>query len=185
MLQWLAIMTLSIDLTPLSNANLAAELDRLGIPWVVTSADDRPEPPPSPIDLIAALSASDEARLRMALIPLFWARPDYAELASETAEIISDQPRLTLTCYYTAARLLQLKYADRLSRLGINNPILVDCFSQELGLSEPGDADALLAHLAKRHAELSGRPLNWYGTYEQAARRFMQRLERELSWKKR
>jgi hypothetical protein len=178
-------MSQSIGVTSFNNAALAAELDRLGIAWVVASVDDRPEAPPEPIELIAALSSSDEARLRMALIPLFLARPDYAELAGETAAMLAGQPRVTLICYYTAAELLQRKYEDPLEKLGLDSPILKDWFSQELGLRDAGDPDALLAHLANRHAELSGRQLNWYGTYEQAARRFMQRLEQERTWIKR
>lgn len=185
MLQWVVTMSQSIGVTSFTNAALAAELDRLGIAWVVASVDDRPEPPLEPIELIAALSSSDEARLRMALIPLFLSRPDYAELAGETAATLSGQPRVTLICYYTAAKLLQRKYEDRLEKLGLDSPILKDWFSQELGLSDAKDPDTQLADLAKRHAELSGRQLNWYGTYEQAARRFMQRLEQELTWLKR
>lgn len=184
MLQCVVTMSQSIGVTSFTNAALAAELNRMGIAWVVASADDRPEAPPEPIELIAALSSSDEARLRMALIPLFLSRSEYAELAGETAATLSGQPRVTLICYYTAAKLLQHKYEVRLEKLGLDSPLLKDWFSQELGLPDAGNPDTLLAHLANRHTELSGRQLNWYGTYEQAARRFMQRLERELTWTK-
>lgn len=174
----------SSSLVSFTNAALAAELDRLGIAWVVASVDDRPEPPLEPIELIVGLSSSDEARLRMALIPLFLARSEYADLAGETAATLSGQPRITLICYYTAAKLLQRKHVDRLEKLGLESPILRDWFSRELDLPDAGDPDTLLIHLAKRHAELSGRQLNWYGTYDQAARRFMQRLEQALTWTK-
>ncbi len=165
--------------TKLPAAALAAELGRLGIPFVTFSADDRPLPPPAPDMLLASLAMSDEARLRMALIPLFLTLPNHARSVTEAAVALPARAQVTLVCYYTAAMLLQRKYAQRLSRLGIDHAPLPDLFGRELGLSPADDADSSLARLAKRHAELSGRPLNWRGTYEQAAMRFMQRVEWE------
>lgn len=165
--------------TKLPAAALAAELGRLGIPFVFFSTDDRPFPPPAPDILLASLAMSDEARLRMALIPLFMTLSDYARSVTEAAVVLPAPARITLVCYYTAAMLLQRKHARRLSRLEIDHAPLPDLFGRELGLLPADDVDSSLARLAKRHAELSGRPLNWRGTYEQAAMRFMQRMEWE------
>lgn len=167
------------DDTRLSDAALAAELDRLGIAFVAFSAEDRPYPPPAPDTLVASLAMSGEARLRMALIPLFLALPDYACSATRVADVLSGQGRVTLICYYTASMLLQRKYARRLVRLGVDHAPLPDRFGPELALPPSDDVDFTLARLAERHAELSDQPLNWHGTYEQAAKRFIQRLEWE------
>lgn len=165
--------------TKLPAAALAAELGRLGIAFVTFSTDDRPSPPPAPDTLLASLAMSGEARLRMALIPLFLARPDYASSADEAAGALSGRARVTLVCYYTAAMLLQRKHTRRLIQLGIDHAPLPDLFGRELGLPPTDDADSSLARLAKRHAELSGQSLNWAGTYEQTAKRYMQRLKWE------
>lgn len=166
----------------LSNAALAAEVTRLGINWTVSDADASPKPQPTPKELIIALASSDEARLRLALIPLFLTRPDYATATVEAAEHLVSKPRVTLICYYTAAYLLQRKYAERLE--GANLPLhtLPDCFSGELEVVPSGEPDAVLAMLARRQADLTGRALNWYGTYEQAAERLLKRSQLDLAW---
>lgn len=175
MLQWQGMITRTTDDTKLSGAALAAELGRLGIPLVTFSAEDRHDPPPAPDLLLASLAASDEARLRMALIPLFLACPDYARPVAEVAGGLCGRARVTLICYYTAAILLQRKYARRLARLEIEHTPLPNVFSRELNLPTSDNVDSSLAFLAERHAQLSGQSLNWRGTYEQAANRFLQR----------
>lgn len=166
----------------LSNAALAAELDRLGIAFVRASTEDRLPVPPPPDALLAALAASNEARMRMALIPLFLARPEFAKASTGVVNCLPDKDRITLICYYTAAMLLQRKYARPLADMGIIQAGLPDLYGQELGLPARGEADLLLIRLAERHAELSGRPLNWYGTYEHALRHYIRRVQRESAW---
>ena len=39
-----------------------------------------------------------------------------------------------------------------------------------------------LKRLAKRHQEISGLSLNWYGTYNHAAQRVITRLKVEEAW---
>lgn len=85
-------------------------------------------------------------------------------------------------CYYTAAMLLQQKYAEPLADLAINQEAMPDLFTRDLGLPQAGDVDALLKALGERHAILSCRPINWYGTYEQAIIRFIRRLQQEREW---
>lgn len=166
----------------LTGAALAAELSRLGIRFVEATVEERPSPAPTPKQLLTALASSDEARLRMALIPLLIARADYARYASDAAHDLDGVARMTLVCYYTAAMLLQRKYAERLARLDLDVTSLPNLFGRELDLLESGSVEAALHVLGKRHADLSGRPLNWYGTYEQAASRFIRRLELESTW---
>lgn len=167
---------------PLSAEALAAELHRWGITYIAASESDLLPAPPSPELLLVSLSSSDEARLRLALIPLFLAHPELADLVPEVARQLVGPSRVVLVCYYAAARLLQQKYVARLAALGVPVTLLPDHFGPELGLPAVGEPDELLQMLAQRHAVLSGRPLNWLGTYEQAARQFMRRLELEAAW---
>lgn len=167
-----------------SEAALAAELDRLGLRFVTSSAEDAPPFALSTEDLIAALASSKEARLRMALIPLFIAHPEYSRFVSQVSQELVGQAQITLVCYYTAAVLLQRKYAQRLLRLGLEVSDLPDIFGHSLALPLNSSADALLLRLAEQQTQMSGRPINWYGTYEHAMERFIRRLELEAVWAK-
>lgn len=167
-----------------SGGALAAELDRLGLRFVTSSAEDVLPSALSPEDLIAALASSKEARLRMALIPLFIAHPEYSPFVREVSEKLVGQPKMTLVCYYTAAILLQRKYAQRLLQLGLKVSELPDIFGHSLALPLNSSADELLLRLAEQQARLSSQPLNWYGTYEHAMERFIRRRELEATWTK-
>lgn len=165
-----------------SDAALAAELDRLGLSFVAAvEGDVLPSALTAP-ELVAALAGSREARLRLALIPLFITRREYAEAAPIAAEQLSAQAWITLVCYYTAAMLLQRKYAKRLVHLGLISTPLLDVFGQYLDLLLTDDVDALLSHVAQRQAQMSGRSLNWRGTYENALQRLVRRMELEVAW---
>lgn len=167
-----------------SEAALAAELERLGLRFVTSSAEDALPFALSPKDLIAALAGCKEARLRMALIPLFIAHPEYSRFAALVSEDLVEQAQITLVCYYTAAVLLQRKYAQRLLQLGLEVRELPDIFGHSLALPLNSSADDLLLRLAEQQAQMSGRPINWYGTYEHAFERFIRRLELEAQWRK-
>jgi len=164
------------------NGALAAELERLGVPFVAVSPAERLQTSPTPTALVAGLAASVEARLRLALIPLFLARPDYALVVDRVAGTLTGSARVTLICYYTAAVLLQKKYSARLERAGRLQSSLPVLFDKELTLSKDGDLDLCLSRLAELQAELTGIPLNWVGTYEYAAKRLLQRVELEVAW---
>lgn len=163
-----------------SEAVLAAELNRLGLAFV--AADNVPHLALSAPELVAALAGSDEARLRLSLIPLFMARREYAEAAPIAADQVSAQAWITLICYYTAAMLLQRRHAQRLAQLGFVFAPLPNVFGQYLDLPLSDDVDALLSHVAERQAEMSGQPLNWRGTYEHALQRLIRRRELEVTW---
>lgn len=167
-----------------SGAALAAELERLGLRFVSSSPEDALPFALSTEDLIAALARSKEARLRMALIPLFIAHPEYSRFVSQVSQELVEQAQITLVCYYTAAVLLQRKYAQRLLQLGLKASELPDIFGHSLALPLNSSADDLLLHLAEHQIQMSGRPINWYGTYEHAMERFIRRLELEAVWAK-
>jgi hypothetical protein len=123
-----------------------------------------------PSRLIAALAQSDEARLRLSLIPLFLEHPDYALHVRKIAEELDPAAQLTLQCYYTAAIWLAKKHQP----VGVSLP---DYFSKDLGLNPVDDPDENLRALAKRHKELSGTYVNWLATYQHAEEVWQKGLE--------
>jgi len=114
-----------------------------------------------PTRLITALAESNESRLRLSLIPLFLEHHEFALHVRTAAKKLDPAARLTLQCYYTAAVWLRKKYQQ--------HGALPDYFSRELGLQPVDDPDENLRALAKRHKELSGTWVNWFGTYLHAA----------------
>jgi hypothetical protein len=56
---------------------------------------------------------------------------------------------------------------------------LPDYFSRELSLQPVADAELNLRNLAERHRALSGRQVNWLGTYQHAAQVWQKGLEYE------
>lgn len=122
-----------------------------------------------PARLIAALSESDEARLRLSLIPLFLEHPEFSEHVRAVAKKLNPHARLTLQCYYSAAIWLGKLYG--------RNPSLPDSFSKDLGLYPSEDPERNLQELAKRHRELSGSLVNWLATYQHAAQVWQKGLE--------
>ena len=73
----------------------------------------RKNPSTSTPRLIAELAKSNEARLRLALIPLFLKHPEFAAHVRKTATSLNKTARTTLQCYYSAAVCLQQKYRSR------------------------------------------------------------------------
>jgi len=123
-----------------------------------------------PARLIAALAQSDEARLRLSLIPLFLEHPEYAKHTRIVAKKLDRSARLTLQCYYSAAVWLAKKY-----RLNVSLP---DYFSKFLNLTPSDDPEENLRALAKRHTELSGSYVNWFATYQHAEQVWQKGFER-------
>ena len=129
--------------------------------------------------LIAALAESADARIRLALIPLFLRHPEFsAEVRKAEEWNFSPNARLTMRFYYTAAVLLQNKYQERLYNIFGKQTVLPDIFSGALGLSFIQDPDKDLTQLAQRHQTLSGQTINWLGTYEHAAVRLIKHMEK-------
>jgi hypothetical protein len=129
-----------------------------------------------PVVLLASLAEQEEARLRLGIIPLLLRHPDWAPLVPVAVQRLSPRKRELLKLYYTAAMLLQQKYAALLeSFLGPSAP-LTDWYSAELGIPTRGDPEARLRVLARKQREQSGLALNWLGTYEHAADRFVRHL---------
>jgi hypothetical protein len=173
------------DLTSIktpADDHLVADLARLGVLFLRTRATQRATPPLAPATLLAGLAASTDARVRLALIPLLLARPDYADFLPDALPGLSAAAQVVLRCYATAAVVLQAQHAVRLHALFGAQPCLHDWFSAELGMSLSGSPDEQLAWLAARHRQRSGRSRNWVGTYRHGAESFLRFMEQEQRW---
>ncbi|MCP4428467.1 MAG: hypothetical protein GY803_28620 [Chloroflexi bacterium] len=120
--------------------------------------------------------------MRLALIPLFLTHPKYAAYVSEALNRLPPAQQNLLRCYYTAAQLLQQKYQTQLTNLFGACPPLPALFETDLKLDGTEPADIRLQRLAKLQAQISGRPINWYGTYEHAYTRFTRHTRRRMQW---
>ena len=154
---------------PITGDLLVSELWARDVRFIMGRKQNHP-PRLDPEQLIAALAESHEARLGMALIPLFLQYPEYAAHAKAVASNLSPSARLMLQCYYTATVWLEQEHLSRINSLP-------DLFSKELGLSPTKDPEENLRALGKRHQELSGERINWIGTYEHAAEVWLKELE--------
>lgn len=165
-----------------SNTELAELLHVLDLPFVWGDPQRAPDLPADLTDIVVALAGSAEARLRLALIPLFLRHPAFAQHAQTAAAQLSGDPLLLLRCYSTAAYFLQQKYETRLLALFDKQTPLPDLFSTALALPPAQTLASGLQTLAARHRALSGRAVNWLGTYEHGAQRFLQYCEKRQRW---
>jgi hypothetical protein len=165
-----------------SDDHLVADLGRLGVLFLRTRTTSEATPPLAPATLLAGLAASADARVRLALIPLLLARPDYADFLPDALLGLPPAAQVVLRCYATAAVVLQAHYATRLHALFGAQPRLRDWFSVELESPLNGSTDEQLARLAARHRQLSGRSLNWTGTYRHGAESFLRFMEQQKQW---
>jgi hypothetical protein len=144
------------------NDQLANALHTLGVHFIRVGTSKDESLHKQPTRLIASLAKSEEARLRLSLIPLFLEHPEFATHVRTVAKTLNQAARLTLQCYYSAAVWLGQKYQARAKSLP-------DYFSSDLGLQVTEDPEINLRRLAKRHQELSDMRVNWLGTYQHAA----------------
>ncbi len=153
----------------------------MGVPFVGGAMETGPEPL-LPAGLLSGLASSPDARVQLGLIPLLLRRPERGVALQEAAVSLGGQARIRLMCYATAAALLQVEHWERLLLATHATEPLADFFSSDLDLAPDNDPDRRLDALASRQAALSGRDLNWRGTYESAAERLLTRLKREAAW---
>lgn len=168
----------------LPSAQITAQLAALTVDFLQVDHELAESTEVDPAALIAALATNGEARLRLALIPLLLRHPEFAAIVSQVAAQLLASAQLVLKCYYTAAQLLQQKYRQRLYALFGDSPTLPDLFTAELRLPGFTDPDHGLQQLAERHRQLSGRTINWLGTYEHGAQRLLIHCERKALWQK-
>jgi hypothetical protein len=165
-----------------TNAQLAAELDQLGVYFLRSNHQMIADSRIAPNMLMAMLAASNEARLRLALIPLLLRHPLWATYAEAAQQHLPIASQIVFKCYYTAAWLLQQKYQSKLMSFTDHWVLLPDLYSNDLALCHFADPDQGLHQLAERHRILSGRSINWLGTYEHAAQRWLTHMEWRRLW---
>lgn len=166
----------------MSGNELAAALVALEVPFIAGGPHQRVAAPPQPAVLLASLATSDEARLRLALIPLLLHHSEYADHAAAALHLMPPAAQTCFKCYYTAAMLLQRKHRVRLEALGRATVLLPDLFCKELGVSERAKPEHALKLVAMRQRVLTGRPINWQGTYEHGAEGYLKAMERRQQW---
>lgn len=163
---------------------LAVTLEQLDVHFVVAPRDKGVEATASPVALLAGLATSEEARMRLALIPLFLRRPQYAAYVTETLRHLTVAQQDLLRCYYTAAQLLQQIHHRELTALYRKSAWLPDMFEDVLNLICEESADVRLQQLADQQSELTGRQLNWYGTYQHAYTRLVRHEKQRQKWQR-
>src|SRR5262245_43754863 len=93
---------------------LVGALDALDVPFLMNGVQNENALTITPAELLQGLAQSLDARVRSAIIPLLLRHPEFAHEARVAAPRVQGQPQYALECFYTAAMLLQRKYAERL-----------------------------------------------------------------------
>ena len=156
---------------------VVAELERLGVHYLSRLTNFSTHKIYSPAQFIADIVKQPSARVRNAVISLFLARPEYSAYVQEALRHSNAETALTLKFFYTAAVLLQEKYQI--------NPttVLPDFFLAEFGVTGR-NPDEKLHSLGQKHQQVSGKSINWQGTYENAAKHLLHQWELEKAWNK-
>ena len=173
------MLTISLQ----AEERVVAELACLGVSYLSRLSDTQLAPALPPQALLVELLRQPSSRVRVALVALLLAHPEYAEFVPAALTRLTGPEAQTLKFFTCAAVYLQEQYAEPLHFfLGTRWRQLPDLFSSELGLSA-GMPEARLRSLAKLHVRQSGQRLNWAGTYDNAARNLLRRWKMEQTWK--
>ena len=166
----------------LRDTELLAALEHLDVHFVASNLNGQLDTAAPPEFVLRGLIESTEARMRLVLIPLFLQHPHYAKYMSGVLRRLAPLQQKKLYCYYMAAQLLQQKYSVELVELFGTSSLLPALFDQALKLAPVGLPDERLHQLAKRHAEISNKDINWYGTYEHAYQRLVRHRKKRILW---
>lgn len=135
----------------------------------------------SPENLLISLAKSQDARVQLSLIPLLLRHPEFANKSKIVDKNLSDSDtQLIFRCYFTAAMLFQRIYKKLLSQYFNCQLEIPDLFSEKIGIIVQ-DPESALHELAKRHQVLSGKRINWLGTYKHAPDIWLRQLELQYS----
>ena len=162
---------------------LVAELELLGISYLSRQTDRRATQARPPAQLLADLVRQPSARVRQAVISVLLAHPEYAAAIPDALRQLSDEEGLTLRLFFTAAVLLQQKYADKLRAIaGVEQASLPDLFSREFDVPADATLPRRLSALGNTHQRVTNVAANWTGTYDNVARKLLRRWEVERRW---
>jgi hypothetical protein len=162
---------------------LVAVLADFGVRYLSRQASVPVRPVRSPARFLADLIQQPSSRVRTAFIAVLLAHPALAQSVPAALTRLKPEEQLTLKLFFTAAVLLQKKYADQL-RLFVEEPWqwLPDLYSTEFGLDTGQSPTELLRELGVAHRRQTGITLNWTGTYENVAHHLLHRWEVEQQW---
>jgi len=158
---------------------IVAELARLGIRYLSRLSQSGPHRNHPPEQLIADLTRQPSSRVRGALISLLLAQPGFAAQVPPALQLVNREQGVRLKFFYTAAVLLQRKFADQFLQDKLQ--ALPDLFSWEMGLSGT-NVDDQLRQLGLKHQQATGQYINWKGSYENAASCLLRQWELESIW---
>ncbi len=163
--------------------SLVCELELLGIGYLARHTSEKISQRRAPEELLAALVKQPSSRVRTAVIAVLLANPRFADAMPDAIKRLSSSDQLTLKIYYTAAVILQRKYAAELiSVIRDRWKNLPDLYGREFNLNPESSADDLLIELGHQHRYLTGLTVNWSGTYENVAHHLLRRWEVERKW---
>jgi hypothetical protein len=159
---------------------LVAQLHRLGVCHLVRLSTDAPVVNLPSVQLLAALAAHPQARMRSALILLFLRQPEFSDSALPAVRQLDELAANTLRLYYQAAVYLQRELEPELRACIASWRPLPDLFSTELGLPQVNTltVEAALQALGEAHRRLTGWAYNWAGSYRQDIPLFLKQLRR-------
>jgi hypothetical protein len=161
---------------------LVAELEILGIRYLSRQSQTRSDKVRPAAQLIADMVRQPSSRVRMALISLLLAHPEFGENTPDALTRLTNVEGMKLKLIYSAAVLLQRIYAGQLQAYLMGNwRWLSDWFSVELKVSGNTPEERLM-NLALIHRHTTGIALNWRGTYENAAQQLLHQWEMEQIW---
>ena len=116
---------------------LVAALRDNGVSYLVPGDADTDEVLKSPVRLLTALLCQPDARLKMAIVPLFLRQPALAESVPTLAARLDAPQSLELQTLYMAAVYLQRNWRSRLSIYLDDMTLLPDLFSRQMNLPPP------------------------------------------------
>ncbi|MBW6474803.1 MAG: hypothetical protein K0B14_16870 [Anaerolineaceae bacterium] len=161
----------------INNSIIVNNLNHLGIEFLLNNENELDEEILNPETLIALLASSKESRFRLVLIPLFIQHPNLASKVPLVYQNLAPSAKITLQFYYSAAMFLQQKYKDRLVSLSSYESNLPMIFENQLDFELGDNPEDNLRKLSQNHQLISGRLINWYGTYEHAMKRLLMHWE--------
>jgi len=162
---------------------LVAELELLGVHYLSRHEPYQARQVRPPAVLLADLVRQPSTRVRVAVIAVLLAHPEYAEAVPAALKRLRSRERLLLRSFYMAAVILQEEHAERLRPLlGTQWRWLPDLFSAELGLPAQGTPRERLTLLGQRLRQWMKATVNWVGTYEQVAHKLIRHWEKGAAW---
>lgn len=162
---------------------LVATLETLGVRYISRLTTVKASQLGSPAIFLAKLIQQPGSRVRNATIAVLLAQPDLSQAIPAALEILNPDEQMILKFLYTAAVVLQKKYAERLRPYLSDRWLwLPDLFSIELGLLVNQPPEEQLRALGSAHRQYTGVVLNWSGTYENVIHHLLRRWELEKIW---